>query len=210
MDNWITLQPEEVAAGRPFSDPEHGQADRALLCQMALRLSAALEQAAAAPSRPPPIVLFATEPDGRDHRVVLAQPARLQAGGEMAVVGFFGQKRPEADPVPLETVDNQLIEEFSKHPDVLSYSSMARGDGNWCNLVVLGSTAAAEHWRTSELHAYAVSALAPGYYHSIRLHNGRLADGPRSGQSLTLIRTKYYDFSAPAIWRAVRELATPS
>jgi hypothetical protein len=40
----------------------------------------------------------------------------------------------------------------------------------------------------------------------VRLHNGVLPGGLWSSEEPRLVRTKYYDFSGPQPWRAVREV----
>ena len=210
MDHYIVLGPAEAVAGRTFADPEQNPADVAALRHMLARLRRWLSQPAGAPDGPRPLILDDPEADGRGHRIVLANPERLRAAGTLALVGFFGRKRPGADPAPLTAVDDELIGEFHQHPGILSYSSLEGADGNWGNLVVMDSPSAGEHWKTSAKHVYAARDLAPGYYTTIRLHNGLLPDGLISGQDLILLRTQYYDFQGDSPWRAVREFTSPA
>jgi hypothetical protein len=208
MDNRIALGPTEIPTNRAFTDPQYNAADLAALAQMAARLRwvLAAEDLAAPPE---PLVLNFPEPDGRPHRVVVAHLPDGPAAQPLPFVGFFGQKRPEAALLSLSDVDDKLIAEFPQHPDVLTYSSIELADGNWGNLVLLRSEAAREHWRISELHAYAVRELAPPYYATIRLHNGLLPAGLASEHAPVLLRTKYYDYRGAEPWRAVREYDQP-
>ncbi len=205
MDDYIVLIQTESVPGRAFTDPEQNVADVTALRHMLARLRHRLSQPEGVPANPRPLVLNVPESDGRGHRIVLANPERLQAASVLALVGFFGQKRPGADPSPLDVLDRELIDEFPRHPGVLSYSSLEGEGGNWGNLVVLDSPGAGEHWKTSAKHAYAARELAPGHYTTIRLHNGLLATGLMSDHDLILLRTKYYDFQGESPWRAVRE-----
>jgi len=205
MDDYIVLVQTESVPGRAFTDPEQNVEDMAALRHMLARLRHRLSQPEGVPANPRPLVLNVPEADGRGHRIVLANPERLQAASALALVGFFGQKRAGVDPTPLTKVDDELIGEFPRHPGVLCYSSLEGKGGNWGNLVVLDSSGAGEHWKTSAKHAYAARELAPGYYTTIRLHNGLLATGLMSDHDLILLRTKYYDFQGESPWRAVRE-----
>ncbi len=209
MNDYLVLGQTETVAGRTFAEPEQNTADVAALRHMLARLRHLLSQPEGVPDSPRPLILNLSESGGRGHRIVLANPERLRTASALALVGFFGCKRPGTDPAPLTAVDDELIDEFPQHPGILSYSSLEGMDGNWSNLVVLDSPEASEHWKTSAKHMVAVRELAPGYYTTIRLHNGRLPDSLLSGVDLILLRTKYYDFQGDRPWRAVREFSAP-
>jgi hypothetical protein len=130
--------------------------------------------------------------------------APLLTDAELTFVGFFGQRRFEANPALLQDVDTELIQEFLNHPYVLSYCSLELADNNWANIVILRNADGIQHWRASRKHAYAARELAPQYYTGIRLHNGILPNGLASPY-LVLLHTKYYDFQGPGLWQAVRE-----
>lgn len=200
------LSSGELVPERRFTNPEHSLADLAILEHMRARLRSALTEPAAiaygAPSAGPRIESLA-EHGERPHRLVLAAPERLLSAHELTVVGFFGQRRGDADPAVMGDIDDQLIAELAARPYVLSYSSLELPDGNWANLVLLQHAAGMEHWRASPKHAYAVRELAPRFYASIRLHNGALLGGLAAAR-ITLLRTKYYDFGA-GWWQAIRE-----
>jgi hypothetical protein len=199
----LQLERSTILAERPFTHPAKSLEDVTQLRALIDKLRGALPGAEAAPS--PGVFVEWQGADPPDCRIVIANANRLRAPTDLYIVGFFGQKRAEADPTPLDAVDGALIAEFTQHPGVLSYCSGQLADGNWGNLVVLTSPAAREHWRTSERHAYAVRDLTPGYYGTIRLHNGLLPGGLFSGHNLILQRTKYYDFHDPSPWYAIRE-----
>lgn len=202
----LQLSARELIAERRFADPEHSLADLAILEYMRAHLRSALAEPAAAAYGAPSAGLrteWLAEDGGRQQRLVLPAPDRLLSAGDLAVVGFFGQRRADADPAVMGDIDDQLIEELVARPYVLSYSSLELPDGNWANLVLLEHTAGMEHWRASPKHAYAVRELAPRFYATIRLHNGALAGG-LAAERITLLRTKYYDFGA-GCWQATRE-----
>lgn len=200
----IQLEAAEVIPERPFTDPAGSLQDLANLQYMIGRLAQIVSQPGAIPPRPRPFVLYATEPDQRYHRVTIAQLRPLLSGAALHVVGFCGHKRLGADRGPVDAIDENLIEEFPQHPHLLSYSTWQLPCGNSCNLVLFSKPQGLAHWAKGSTHAEAVS-LSPGYYTHIRLHNGFLPDGLTAPDALTLLRTKYFDFSGGAIWAAVRE-----
>jgi hypothetical protein len=80
-------------------------------------------------------------------------------------------------------------------------------NGDYGNLVLFTDEKARDHWSTSQAHAQAVRSLAPSYYLSVRIYNGRLPDGIINSSKLHLTRAKYYDYCSQPMWRAVREIA---
>jgi len=207
MDNPLPLGPSEIVPDRPFTHPERSAEDLARLRHIAQRLRLVLSQPRTWPNDPSPLILNLQEADGRAHRIVIARRAELLTVRTLTVVGFFGQKRPEADVAPLSAVDDELIREFPQHPYVLSYCSLLLEDGNWGNSVLLNAPEAREHWRTSPRHQYAARELAPSYYATLRLHNAVLSGGLLAGNDWKLLRTKYYDFQGATPWHAIREFA---
>ena len=203
--NFTSLAPAELIPGREFSDPARSHDDLAQLEHMRARLAALLGEASlalgGAPSRQPAIA-FLDEPSGRRHRVVLTARERLLQAADLTVVGFFGQRRAEADPGLLGSIDAELLDEFVNHQYVLSYNSIELPGGDWGNLVLLEHAAGIEHWRVSQRHIFAARELSPQFYSSIRLHNGRLAGGLRA-PTIELTSTKYYDFRQ-GWWQALR------
>lgn len=204
--DYIRLSWSDVVPDRPFTNPDHNAEDLAHLQYMAGRLRQLLGQPVAIPAQPRPYVLFLDEPGGRRHRVALARPEELLICPEIAVVGFCGNKWPEADRAPLDAIDVELLEEFIQHPHLLSYSSLEVEGGNYRNLVLFSHPQGIGHWAISVKHAYAAQVLSPNYYRYVRLHNGVLPGGLMLGNELTLSRTKYYDYQCQTRWWAVREL----
>ncbi|MBI1881472.1 MAG: hypothetical protein HYR94_25105 [Chloroflexi bacterium] len=204
--DYIRLSWSDLVPDRPFTNPDHNVEDLAHLQHMAEKLRHLLSWPEAIPAQPRPLVLHLEETGGRRHRIAIARPEELLSGDELAVVGFCGQKWPEADRAPLDAVDAELLDEFMLHPHLLSYSSLEVEDGNWRNLVLFGHPQGIGHWAISLKHTHAARELAPVYYKNIRLHNGVLPGGLILGNEIILTRTKYYDYQNQILWWAVREL----
>jgi hypothetical protein len=208
MDEEVRLGPAESVPERPFSDVERNHVDLEAMRLMLTRLREVLE-AGEDEERSPPRIVRLTEA-GRSHRIVILNPEGLRGEVDLTAVGFFGQSRPDLDRATfeeLQTVDWELVGEFSQHPGVLSYSTLELEDGNAADLALLSDPGASQHWMTSTRHAYAANELSPRCYSSVRLHSGLLPGGVRSGRDPVLLQTKYLDFRAEKPWRALRLLS---
>ncbi len=202
---FIPLTPDERMTGREFADPEQSQGDLAVLEYLRARLIEMLRAAPPAAAQPPSrelAIQYPPEPTGLLHRMVILAPQQLLGLTSLAVVGFCGQKRPDANADLLQGVDAELLQEFLHHTYVLSYSSIERPDGDWANRVLLDRAEGIEHWRTIQRHAYAARQLSPQFDTSIRLHNGWLPGGLLA-PAIALTSTKYYDFRE-GWWQALR------
>jgi hypothetical protein len=200
----VYLKAEEIMAARPFTHPKHVTLDHDTLRYMLTQIGLLLEHPA-----PIPNTIFFTRLNNDDwfHRLVLPRPDRLRQQEQLTVVGFFGQSRKDADPDTIGEFDRTLIAEIEEHDGLLSYSSMALSRGNFGNLVLFADEAARDHWNSSQAHAHAAQVLAPRYYLSVRIYNGRLPGGITHNSELRLTRVKYYDYRSQPMWRAVREIA---
>jgi hypothetical protein len=195
------LTPTETVTGRPFTDPTHLQTDFAVLEQIRATL---LDSVRSMPvEMPPGTTLYLERPERRTHRIIVLDHRALLGGTPLAVVGFFGQRRPGADPSMLQELDAELIDELRSHPAMLSYSSVELPCGAWANLVVLADAQGARRWRESARHVFAASQVAPSYYSTVRIHNAALPSGLESS-ALVHIRTLYYDFAEGGWWQGVR------
>ena len=204
MDEGVRLAPRETAEGRGFTDPARAAHDLAAVRVM-LEAVRRVSGRPASPPAPRRLVVEGREPDGRAHRTILCDAARLGDGRDLDWVGFFAAKRRDVDSAPLHVRDDELIAEFPAHPGVLSYSSIEIGGGDWGNLILLDGVAAREHWGTGDRHAHAVRELAPRHYTDVRLHLGVLPGGVGAGRALVLRRTRYLDYRDGVTWRAERE-----
>jgi hypothetical protein len=206
----IRLGRHDHVPERRFTHPEHNQRDAAILELMRARLYDTLLRSdiGAGDERNRELYIqYVKEQHERLHRMVILSRQLLLNAYPLTVVGFFGERRGEANPALLQDVDTELVQEFLHHVYVLSYSSLELADGNWANMVLMLGAEGIQHWRNSHKHAYAARELAPQFYHTIRLHNGTLPGG-LSSPNLTLAATKYYEFHSQGLWQAVREVGS--
>lgn len=198
----LEIAPTELLYDRPFTAPSRTAADFVVLEQIRVTLRATLRSMPDDHRRGD--IVFPQDPSDLSHRVVvLDRGLLLNSVGALAVVGFFGQRRPGADVDAMEELDLELVDELRSHPMMLSYCSRELPDGGWANMVLLADPQGANSWRESTRHAYAARKIAPGYYETIRIHNGILPYGLNS-PNLIHTRTSYYDFTGDAWWQAVR------
>jgi hypothetical protein len=195
-----TLAPTEYVVGRPFTDPNLIGFDLAILEAMRRTLRQTL--LGLAPEIPSGTIVHLAEDDGRTHRIVVLNRDALLADAAYMVVGFFGERRPDADFAALAAVDAELVDELRAHPAMLSYSSWELPRGGWANFVLLASPQGATQWKESARHARAVAELTPCCYTTIRIHNGTICGG-LGGGPIIHTRTAYYDFQGEW-WLAVR------
>lgn len=201
------LSPSEWVQVRPFTHPDQIDHAQNILRYMAGQVCVLLAYPYL--SSEPPHTVFFNRPDNGDwfHRIVLSAPERLRETRPLTIVGFFGQKQEGADSDAAHEFDRLLVAEIPDHPGLLSYSTVALDNGNYANLVLFSDEAARDHWGASQAHAQAVRQLAPSYYQTVTIYNGRLPQGIGHYQNLSLIRAKYYDYQCRPHWRAVREIA---
>lgn len=201
----VALLPNQKVANRFFSDPVWSERDRIALEEMAERLRSVLRTEKSSSQENRLDIFYLTEDDGCAHRVVIVNRAGLMDGERLTVVGFFGQRREDADMQATLRADAVMLQQFTEQPHLLSYSSRQFPDDQWANLVLFDSPDGIHHWAANSYHSRAAKEISPGYYNSIRLHNGWLEDGLWSGQPIRLARTKYYDFRGKSLWHGVRE-----
>lgn len=199
-DNFTVIRPDELVAGRPFTDLSQSATDLQALIYMASRL----RDTVLSTTPTSPGIIEASGPNNRYLRIVLCQPVKLTFD-DTFVVGFFGQKRSDAEPGLLTQVDDTLVKGLADTPYVISYSSLQLEDGNYGNLVVLSEEAGRESWRENKTHQYAVAELTPGYYESVRLHNGLMRGALGPNPTIELTSTKYFDYR-DGFWCGLREL----
>src|SRR5436190_23994773 len=94
MNLAVQLGPSDQDEAHPFTQTEHNAEDlRAMIIMAAHLRQLMLEGARPAPTGPYQIHEM-TSSHGRWLRVIIAQPAALMGDGDLAVVGFFGHRRP--------------------------------------------------------------------------------------------------------------------
>jgi len=206
MENVVQLSPTDILAERPFTHPTHIPGDQSTLRHMARQLCLTLQNPHM-PSASPQTILFNLPGNGSwIQRQVLANPQHFKNTNVIHVVGFFGQSRSQADIELAQEFDKTLMKEIPQHEGLISYSTMLLIDGNYGNLVLFTSENAQMGWSRSEAHAKAVYELSPGYYHSIRIYNGRLPHGIHQSDALSLHIARYFDYDQTPMWRGVRNL----
>jgi len=198
-----TLSPTELLPTRPFTHPDHTSSDLKTLLYMLERVCVFIEFNRTHEHLQHPVLL--PEPDGRAHRYIIPNPIQLLEAHDLAVVGFFGHKRPDATPDHhFGSLGDTIMRQIPSYRDILGYSNMALDDDNFSNLVLLRNETVKQVWLEGEAHTQAVSR-SPGYYATIRIYNGTLA-GVAAPQTMHLTNVKYYDFQTEPYWRAERSL----
>ena len=183
-------------SGVPLEQEQEQEKDSRVLRYMQVRLFGYLNDPTGQAERFQPHTTYLREPGGRQHRLVLLNPAPLRAGAARTFVGFFGHKRPGADSEALDALDLELIHELRDYPHILSYSSLELASGDWANLVVLTNPEGIAAWAASARHGYAAREVAPQCYTSIRLHIGTLTLGTDLRGQLEINRTKHFVFES--------------
>ncbi|HEX9854838.1 MAG TPA: hypothetical protein VGC47_05965 [Acidimicrobiia bacterium] len=204
-----TLGADQAVRNRPFTSPSLYGRDLTILGYILEDLRTLVGEA-----RRGVVTVAAHSPvewtvHGLRRRTIVCELEPLARGTTLCVVGFFGDRHPDRDLQPLEDANADIVLEFRNFPGILSYSSMELPDGNWANLVLHDVPESSERWRQGERHARASTELAPQYYRSVRIHTGTLPGGVVGTRPIELSRTKYWDFTSPRPWQAVRELSQP-
>lgn len=210
MSHKTHLSPFDIVHERMFTHPEKSREDMLVLQFMIHRLVYFLSPPNKLPNH---FRLDITEDDGRHHRLVITDTQTLLSRTSLTVVGFFGQKRPIIDHAPLNTADEDLIQEFYRYPGLLSYCTLEleTGSNEYGNLVLFRDEDAKAAWHQNSQHAQMVHDLAPKHYDSIRLHNALLTTPiTASPAKPILLRTKYYQFQKHDVWQAIREFPAES
>jgi hypothetical protein len=202
----ITLGPAEEIPDRPFSALDRGWADLEVMDRMLARLRRHVVEVSGEAAFGSRIDRFADPGDGGDHKIVLTDIAAARTGGDLVVVGFFGQARGDVDHRPIVDLEESLIADMAEAVNPLVYYNVHWAGAGWGNLVLFADQQAKAGWGHDPRHATAV-ARSPLHYHSIRLHNGTLPGGLPGGRRIELVRTRYFDFSGPIAWKAVRDYA---
>lgn len=206
MADEIVLGPEEVVAGRPFSDPAHTRSD-----EEALRLLLAHERARARAwtselERGHRDVII-REVDAEGHRELLVVPDTdaLLETRDPFVVGFFGRPRVDVDTAVLFELEEELVAGMGAYAagGLLSYYDFEFVKGAYGNLILFASKDGPAHWAENPVHHKAVE-ISPDNYHEIRLHQGKLSGRLLELGQLHVTRTRYLDYNGPEVWRAVR------
>jgi hypothetical protein len=202
----ISLGPNDVVTGRPFTAVEMTLRDRGILHGILADVRSILVEVEEGTRVLEPYQKLVWRVSGLTHRVLICDAERLRAHPGPCVVGFFGDRRPHVDAWPLEEANNEIVGEFSKYPGILAYCSVELPERYWANLVLHDDPVDVQFWRTSEMHARAVETLSPKHYFNVRIHNGVLTSGIFEKPQIVIRKTKYFDYTGPELWRAERLL----
>jgi hypothetical protein len=205
MNTPISLGVGDILTERPFTHPHHTHNDQAVLQQLAAILYPIADRRRQVEEAQQFHVVRTSDAAGQAHRIILIRPQTLLARRSLTLVGFFGQRRAQADDARLHPLDEVLVQELPGNPDLLSYSSVALPCGNYANLVLFARPEGKQQWSQSQTHAEAVD-LAPDFYASVRIYNGRFPQGLHPDAIPHLDTVKYFDYGSQPLWRAVRRL----
>ena len=210
MASEIELGPEEVVAGKPFSDPAHTREDeealRHLLRHERERAKAWEEDSESRTG----VVIREIDPEGHRHLLVVPDTRALLDAPSPTVVGFFGKPKADADLPLLFDLEEELVETMTAHigDGLLSYYDVELVKGKYGNLILFATPEGPTRWRENAVHRRAVD-ISPGNYHEIRLHQGSLSGRLLEGGELNVMRTRYLDYDEPGGWRALRRFPGP-
>lgn len=204
------LAPEEKPDGHPCADPANYQSDHALLAYLLQDLRSLMRRCRKGEIAIEPHEVLSWEVHGLQRRVVMCDPRALLESPVVNVVGFFGDRRTNADVVCLDNVEVDLLAEFRNYPGIMSYSSVELVDHHWANLVVHAKPDDRQAWRGSSVHKHAVETIAPQVYHSVRIHNGCIRGGVTGVGHVEIETTKYWDYDVSPTWEAIRILTKPA
>lgn len=200
------LSRSERVPDRRFTDVEHSDGDLDRLQRMVRQLVDTYDDPVVCDFAPGKRPVCQSDPQGRHFRIYYVQPGRLFEMENLTVVGFFGEKRADADIKPLLAADRRFESEFHKHRGLLSLSTVRVANGNFANLVLFTDPESKDRWNHAPIHRDTVAEISPPYYRSIRLSNGVLPHGVAAPEELVIERVKYIDYGSRPPWRAVRDL----
>lgn len=206
MDEPHQLSPDETVADHPITDVANYRGDIALLNYLLQDLRVLVRRYDKGEIDLVPHQVLIWDVHGLQRRTVVCDPAGLRGTAEVQIVGFFGDRRLDADQPTIEESELDLITELRSFPGMLSYSSVELVDHYWANLVVHRNPTDREDWRGSAVHVHAVDHIAPRAYHGVRIHNGCITDGICGRETVVLESTKYWDYDVEPTWHALRRL----
>jgi hypothetical protein len=194
-DGPTLLAPDEHAPGRPFTAPEATDLDLEVLAviRAAQRLRIAEGHGGGT----------WIDDHGVTHWLVAPRPELVLGAAPCLAVGFFGQARSDVDHAPIVALERTMLAAADAIPGLLAYHNVQLADARWGNLVLFQRGTDTSPMRREHIHADAM-ALAPGHYHSLRLHRGTLTRVVADEEAVELATTLYVDFDVAPPWRAVR------
>jgi hypothetical protein len=202
----VTLGPNDVVSGRPFTAVEMTGRDLGILHGILADVRSIVVEVEEGARHHVPFQKLAWRVGGLTHRLLITDIGRIRSHSGLCVVGFFGDKRPDKDGLLLDEANTEIVAEFHKYPGILAYASVELPDDHWANMVLHDDPVDVQFWRTSEMHARAVETLTPQHYFNVRIHNGTLTSGIFERPQILIRTTKYFDYTKGDMWRAERTL----
>ena len=202
-----TLSANEQVDDRPCTDLALLSSDRALLGYMVQDLRSLVRRVCSGAVELQPYETLHWAVHGLARRTVICDPVGLRREEGLCVVGFFGERRVDADQAVVDDIEGDLIAEFRSHPGILSYSSIELVDNYWANLVIHDAPSDTARWRESRVHVQAAEEVSPRHYRSVRIHNGHLLGGVVGDESIVIERTKFWDYTSEPTWLGERAYA---
>jgi hypothetical protein len=206
----VVLGPEEVVAGRPFTDLAHTRREARLMGEMLVEERARLADWAQRRSQDRGVLLRERNEAGRRCLLVVPDVHALTRAPELSAVGFFGAAREDVDHTILFSLEDELVDDMatSRGEGLLSYFDLELERGLYGNLVLFSTPEASETWTANPIHRRAVK-VAPRHYTTVRLHRGFVQGGLAGLGGLKISRTRYLDFTGAAGWRGLRRFPEP-
>lgn len=216
MSDVIQLTHSDLLVERPFTDPDHIEADRAILHTMAQHAWKIADQTRSASAKNSPLTSYYPNAERWQKRTMLLNIPAMQTESVLTAVGFFGNKRAQVDPeIERHTFEagSKLCEVLNDEPSMVCYMTRLLADScNYANLVVMKTAQTIEEWRKNEIHQYVTATISPQYYYNVRIYSGEMhiqhpqqQVDPRAF-SFALRRVKYFDYEQADTWHGVRLL----
>ena len=205
MASEIELGPEEVVAGKPFSDPArtrgYQEALRHLLRHERERAKAWEDDSESRTG----VVIREIDPEGHRHLLVVPDTRALLDAASPTVVGFFGKPKADADLPLLFDLEEELVETMTDHigDGLLSYYDVELVKGKYGNLILFATPEGPTRWRENAVHRRAVD-ISPG-----QLPRDQAPSGQALGSAPRGRRAQRHPDAVPRLRRA-RRLARAS
>jgi hypothetical protein len=202
MDS-AAIGPDEILAGKPFTDPELTGWEARVMRRMVARER---EHVQSWPERSGGRVERDVDDQNRRYLLVVPDTRALLEARALTAVGFFGRPRADVDHDVLYELEAELVTRMADSTGVglLSYYDIEFVKGAYGNLILFATGDGPKDWAGDPVHRRAVE-ISAAHYHEVRLHRGSLP-GPRLAGELAIASTTYLDFEG-ATWRGKRRFS---
>jgi hypothetical protein len=202
----VVLGATDALPSRPFTDIANTARERDLMQAMLARQAGTVSAwVSADPHLADARIAREWDEDGHRHLLVVPDTRTLLAAADLTAVGFFARARDGVDHTILFKLEHELATGMGAYtPEgLLSYYDAELDDGEYGNLILFSTSDVPEAWSRNAVHARAVE-LSARHYHEVRLHKGSVRGRLTDAGTITIERTKYFDFKDPARWQALR------